>query len=177
MPNKIHHRHHQLNLNELVMPLWYRVSVIHPPPTVRRGSIQFRKTADLSYATYNTLVWRYFTFQKGGLVSDLLWTTRFTRTRKARSTLRFSSVLEESDIRHLLDPLFKDQWHLVNDGHPEHTMNTTPVWVLGFSFKDVLVSYIDGGLYFEANDLKDTFVRHCVVSTTAWLFFLNPRYI
>ena len=61
-----------------------------------------------------------------------------------------SSVHKKSDIKHLLDPLFKDQWHLVNDGHPEHTMNTTPVWVLGFSFKDVSVSYIDDGLYFEA---------------------------
>ena len=46
-------------------------------------------------------------------------------------------------------------------------MNTTPVWVLGFSVKDVLVSYIDDGLYFEA---EDTFVCHCVISTTAALF-------
>ena len=168
MPNKIHHRHRQLKKN-LWCLLWYRVSVIHPPPTVRRGSIQFRKTADLSYATYNTLVWRYFTFQKGGLVSDLLWTTRFTRTRKARSTLRFSSVLEESDIRHLLDPLFKDQWDLVNDEHPEHTMNTTPVWVLGFSVKDVLVSYFDDGLYLEADDLK-VCTSFCY-SYCSWTFF------
>ena len=96
--------------------------------------------------------------QRTGLNSD--------KRRPLSKSLRMvccSSVHKKSDIKHLLDPLFKDQWHLVNDGHPEHTMNTTPVWVLGFSFKDVLVSYIDDGLYFEADDLKDTFVPLYVI--------------
>ena len=56
-------------------------------------------------------------------------------------------------------------------------MNTTPVWDLGFSVKDVLVLYIDDGSYFEADDLKDTFVRHCVISITAGLFFLTPSFV
>ena len=103
MPNKIHHRHRQLNLDDLVMPpmipcLCHSSSSNSDKP-VRRGSIQFRKTAGSSYATYNTLVWRYFTCQKGGLVSDLPWTTRFTRTRKARPTLRCSSVHKKIDIK------------------------------------------------------------------------------
>ena len=55
-------------------------------------------------------------------------------------------------------------------------MNTTPVWVLGFSVKDVLVLYIDDGSYFEADDLKDTFVRQCVISITAGLFFFDPKF-
>ena len=86
-------------------------------------------------------------------------------------SIKRATSKEVADRLHLQDPLFKDQWHLVNDEHPEHMMNTTPVWDMGFSGKDVLVSYIDDGLYFEADDLKDAFVRHCVVSTTAGLFF------
>jgi kexin len=70
--------------------------------------------------------------------------------------------------------LFKDQWHLVNDEHPEHMMNTTPVWDMGFSGKDVLVSYIDDGLYFDADDLKDAFVRIAFFYYNWTFFFLTP---
>ena len=78
---------------------------------------------------------------------------------------------EVADRLHLQDPLFKEQWHLVNDEHPEHMMNTTPVWDMGFSGKDVLVSYIDDGLYYEADDLKDAFVRNCIFIL---LFIFDP---
>jgi kexin len=78
---------------------------------------------------------------------------------------------EVADRLHLPDPLFKDQWHLVNDEHPEHMMNTTPVWDMGFTGKGVLVSYIDDGLYFEADDLKDAFVRIAYFYYTLDFFF------
>ena len=80
-------------------------------------------------------------------------------------SIKRATSKEVSDRLHLHDPLFKDQWHLVNDEHPEHMMNTTPVWDMGFSGKGVLVSYIDDGLYYDADDLKDAFVRYCVIST------------
>lgn len=60
---------------------------------------------------------------------------------------------------HLQDPLFTQQWHLVNDEHPENMMNTTPVWDMGLTGKGVLVSFIDDGLDDQAEDLKDAFVR------------------
>ena len=69
---------------------------------------------------------------------------------------------------HLHDPLFREQWHLVNDEHPENMMNTTPVWDMGLSGKGVLVSFIDDGLDDQAEDLKDAFVR---IFPTAGLFF------
>lgn len=73
-----------------------------------------------------------------------------------------SATAEEIAERlHLQDPLFTQQWHLVNDEHPEHMMNTTPVWDMGFSGKGVLVSFIDDGLDNQAEDLKDAFV--CIV--------------
>lgn len=58
----------------------------------------------------------------------------------------------------LKDPLFTEQWHLVNDEYPEHMMNTTPVWDMGLTGKGVLTSFLDDGLDFETDDLKDAFV-------------------
>lgn len=60
----------------------------------------------------------------------------------------------------LKDPKFPEQWHLVNDEYPEHMMNTTPVWDMGFTGKGILTSFLDDGLDFESEDLKDAFVRH-----------------
>ena len=76
-----------------------------------------------------------------------------------------------ADRLHLDDPLFKEQWHLINDEHPEHMMNTTPVWDMGISGKDVLVSYIDDGLYYDADDLKDAFVRILYFPFYSWVRF------
>ncbi|KAH9479764.1 Protease KEX1 [Psilocybe cubensis] len=57
----------------------------------------------------------------------------------------------------LHDPLFTAQWHLVNDDYPEHMMNVTPVWDMGLTGKGVLTSFLDDGLDFESDDLRDAF--------------------
>jgi kexin len=56
------------------------------------------------------------------------------------------------------DPLFPDQWHLVNQEYPEHMMNVTGVWAMGITGKGVITSFIDDGLDYTAEDLKDNFV-------------------
>ena len=84
-----------------------------------------------------------------------------------------ATAQEVAERLHLQDPLFGEQWHLVNDEHPENMMNTTPVWDMGLSGKGVLVSYIDDGLDDEAEDLKDAFVRICVIFSTAGPSFLT----
>lgn len=56
------------------------------------------------------------------------------------------------------DPLFTEQWHLVNDEVPEHMMNVSGVWELGITGKGVLSSMVDDGLDYESEDLKDNFV-------------------
>jgi len=58
------------------------------------------------------------------------------------------------------DPLFTEQWHLINDEFPEHMMNATPVWDMGYTGKGVRTSFLDDGLDFDADDLKDAFVGH-----------------
>ncbi|KIY50809.1 hypothetical protein FISHEDRAFT_64425 [Fistulina hepatica ATCC 64428] len=55
------------------------------------------------------------------------------------------------------DPLFGEQWHLVNDEFPEHSMNVVPVWDMGFTGKGVISSLVDDGLDYTSEDLKDNF--------------------
>ncbi|KAG6854699.1 hypothetical protein C0991_002410 [Blastosporella zonata] len=57
----------------------------------------------------------------------------------------------------IADPLFSKQWHLVNNDYPEHMMNVTPVWEMGFTGKGVISSLVDDGLDYTSDDLKDNF--------------------
>ncbi|CAK5265330.1 unnamed protein product [Mycena citricolor] len=55
------------------------------------------------------------------------------------------------------DPLFTQQWHLVNDEQPEHSMNVVPVWDMGYTGEGVISSFVDDGLDYTSEDLKDNF--------------------
>lgn len=57
------------------------------------------------------------------------------------------------------DPLFPSQWHIINDQYPEHMMNVTGVWDMGFTGKGVISSFIDDGLDYTSEDLATNFVR------------------
>jgi len=85
------------------------------------------------------------------------------------TTVTSESVKEEM---HLHDPLFTQQWHLVNDEYPEHSMNVTGVWDMGLTGKGVIASFLDDGVDFETDDLKDAFV--CLF--TSFLNILNLFY-
>jgi len=56
------------------------------------------------------------------------------------------------------DPLFPEQWHLVNNANPEHMMNVVPVWEMGFTGKGIISSLVDDGLDYEHDDLAANFV-------------------
>lgn len=58
------------------------------------------------------------------------------------------------------DPLFPQQWHLINDEYPQHTMNVTGLWDMGFTGKGVISSFIDDGLDYTSEDLAANFVRY-----------------
>ncbi len=57
----------------------------------------------------------------------------------------------------IVDPLFPEQWHLVNEEHPEHMMNATPVWDMGITGEGVISALVDDGLEFESEDIADNF--------------------
>jgi kexin len=59
----------------------------------------------------------------------------------------------------ILDPKFPEQWHLVNNDYPEHMMNVTPVWDMGFTGKGIISSLVDDGLDYTSVDLAENFVR------------------
>ncbi|KAJ7632928.1 peptidase S8/S53 domain-containing protein [Roridomyces roridus] len=64
------------------------------------------------------------------------------------------AVADRLDIQ---DPLFTKQWHLVNDDFPEHSMNATGVWEMGLTGKGIITSFVDDGLDYTSEDLKDNF--------------------
>jgi kexin len=57
------------------------------------------------------------------------------------------------------DPKFPEQWHIVNDDYPEHMMNVSGVWEMGFKGKGIISSVVDDGLDYESEDLSANFVR------------------
>ena len=63
----------------------------------------------------------------------------------------------------IIDPLFPDQWHLVNEEYSEHTVNVTPVWDLGIAGEGVISALVDDGLDYESDDLADNFVRFSIL--------------
>ena len=62
------------------------------------------------------------------------------------------------------DPLFKDQWHLINEEFPEHMVNATPVWDMGITGEGVTACLVDDGLDYTSEDLKDNFVSSPIIS-------------
>lgn len=65
------------------------------------------------------------------------------------------AVAERLDIH---DPSFPQQWHLINTPYPEHSMNVTGLWDLGFTGKGVISALVDDGLAYEHPDLAANFV-------------------
>ncbi|EJD00927.1 uncharacterized protein FOMMEDRAFT_110361 [Fomitiporia mediterranea MF3/22] len=68
-----------------------------------------------------------------------------------------SSARDIAERLGIEDPMFKDQWHLVNEEYPEHMMNATPIWDMGITGKGVISCMVDDGLDFESEDLADNF--------------------
>lgn len=56
------------------------------------------------------------------------------------------------------DPLFTQQWHIVNEEFPEHMMNVTGLWEIGIAGHGVIASLIDDGVDYESQDLAVNFV-------------------
>ncbi|KAG1743399.1 peptidase S8/S53 domain-containing protein [Suillus lakei] len=56
-----------------------------------------------------------------------------------------------------VDPLFTQQWHIVNDQYPEHMMNVTGVWEMGITGEGVITTLVDDGLDYRSRDLAENF--------------------
>jgi kexin len=69
-------------------------------------------------------------------------------------------VMEKLDIQ---DPLFTQQWHLINEEYPEHMMNITRLWDMGITGTGVITALVDDGLDYESEDLADNFVSTVLI--------------
>ncbi|KAI0064528.1 hypothetical protein BV25DRAFT_1836864 [Artomyces pyxidatus] len=55
------------------------------------------------------------------------------------------------------DPLFPQQWHLVNEEYPQHMMNVTALWEMGITGQGIVTALVDDGLDYNSDDLADNF--------------------
>ncbi|KIK61415.1 hypothetical protein GYMLUDRAFT_225099 [Collybiopsis luxurians FD-317 M1] len=76
------------------------------------------------------------------------------RKRVKRALPTTSDVAAKLGIQ---DPLFPDQWHLINPDAPEHMMNVSGLWEEGYTGVGVTSSLIDDGLDYTSEDLAENF--------------------
>lgn len=57
----------------------------------------------------------------------------------------------------ITDPIFRDQWHLLNVLQPGHDLNVTGVWLEGNTGQGVATAVVDDGLDMDSDDLKPNY--------------------
>jgi kexin len=70
------------------------------------------------------------------------------------------AVLKQADVARtlgILDPIFNEQWHLLNTVEVGHDINVTNVWLQGITGHNATVAIVDDGLDMYSDDLKDTY--------------------
>lgn len=72
-------------------------------------------------------------------------------------TLHSKGVQTKEALGSPNDPLFPQQWYLVNRRHPRRDLNVRPVWKRGIRGKGVVVGLIDDGVDDEHDDLIESF--------------------
>lgn len=55
------------------------------------------------------------------------------------------------------DPIFHEQWHLINTVEVGHDVNVTDVWMQGITGHNSTVAIVDDGLDMYSDDLKDNY--------------------
>jgi kexin len=81
------------------------------------------------------------------------------------------AVVDRLDIQ---DPLFLQQWHLVNEEFPEHMMNVTRLWDMGITGAGVVTAIVDDGLDYDHEDLADNFVSVSLCLTSCLRPLIPP---
>lgn len=76
------------------------------------------------------------------------------RKEDAEAVAKQKNVMSSLGIR---DPIFKEQWHLLNTLQPGHDLNVTGVWLEGITGEGVATAVVDDGLDMDSNDLKPNY--------------------
>ncbi|KAJ3900984.1 peptidase S8/S53 domain-containing protein [Lentinula edodes] len=94
---------------------------------------------------------RYNAIQPSSIKSLTLQTLRQRSKRAPPSPSELASKMG------IQDPLFPEQWHILNPESPEHMMNVTGLWEEGYTGVGVISSLIDDGLDYTSEDLAANF--------------------
>lgn len=66
-------------------------------------------------------------------------------------------IVKAKETFSINDPIFPDQWHLINEKKENWDLNVTGVWAQGVTGKGVNVCLIDDGVDHKSPDLKENF--------------------
>ncbi|KAM4068065.1 subtilase family protein [Hirsutella rhossiliensis] len=72
----------------------------------------------------------------------------------AATVERQNLLMDKLNIR---DPIFKEQWHLINTLQPGHDINVTGLWLEGTTGFNATVAIIDDGIDMHSDDLKQNY--------------------
>lgn len=67
------------------------------------------------------------------------------------------SVERVKNTLNITDPIFNQQWHLMNTNYPGNDLNITNLWFENITGNGIVVAIVDDGLDYESEDLKSNF--------------------
>jgi kexin len=79
---------------------------------------------------------------------------RQVQTASQALSEKLQNVMQTLDIH---DPIFNEQWHILNTVQEGHDVNVTGVWTQGITGKNATVAIVDDGLDMYSDDLKDNY--------------------
>lgn len=68
-----------------------------------------------------------------------------------------NKIYEARDTFDINDPLFSEQWHLINPSFPGNDLNVTGVWAQNITGRGVVAAIVDDGLDLDNPDLNKNF--------------------
>ncbi|CAH2351364.1 kexin [[Candida] railenensis] len=66
-------------------------------------------------------------------------------------------IVEAMEKLAINDPIFPEQWHIINPRFPGHDINVTGLWYEGITGEGIVTAIIDDGLDYDSEDLKANF--------------------
>jgi kexin len=134
---------------EHIMARWHDLKIRHE--TSPRSLASFRPYTHNSLRSLSHLTTR----KRAKRVQPAILSTRDDPVPDTRELEFAQSTLN------LRDPMFPEQWHLVNTDRPDIELNVTKLWSRGIDGRGVTVAIIDDGLDMHSDDLADNFVSLC----------------
>ena len=87
-----------------------------------------------------------------------LWLSRRAHSRRLHGGCGMAPAEAERARRLAIsDPLYSQQWHLVNSKTKGNDINVLPAWNKGYTGKGIVVTIVDDGMEHDHPDLKDNY--------------------